>query len=57
MTFWFNILRYFSLILNKQIKRKLDYIELFVLDGSKGERRFYENNDFVPVIHTLRCML
>jgi len=38
-------------------QRKLDYIELFVLDGAKAEHRFYENNDFVPVFHTLRCML
>jgi len=38
-------------------ERKLDYIELFVLDGAKGEHRFYENNDFVPVMHTLRYML
>jgi len=38
-------------------KRKLDYIELFVLDGAKAEHRFYENNDFLPVFHTLRCML
>jgi len=37
--------------------RKLDYIELFVLEGAKNEHRFYENNDFIPVIHTLRCML
>ena len=37
--------------------RKLDYIELFVLDGAKNEHRFYENNDFVPVMHTLRYML
>ena len=38
-------------------ERKLDYIELFVLDGAKSEHRFYENNDFTPVFHTLRCML
>jgi len=37
--------------------RNLDYIELFVLDGAKGEHRFYESNDFVPVMHTLRYML
>jgi len=38
-------------------ERKLDYIELFVLDGAKNEHRFYENNDFVPVMHTFRHML
>jgi len=38
-------------------ERQLDYIELFVLDGAKSEHRFYENNDFVPVMHTLRHML
>jgi len=38
-------------------ERKLDYIELFVLQGAKAEHRFYENNDFTPVFHTLRCML
>jgi len=39
------------------IKRDLDYIELFVLQGAKNEHRFYENNDFVTVMQTMRCML
>jgi len=38
-------------------KRKLDYIELFVLQGAKDEHRFYEHNDFVTVMQTKRCML
>ena len=38
-------------------KRKLDYIELFVLQAAKDEHRFYENNEFVPVMQTMRFML
>ena len=38
-------------------ERELDYIELFVLQGAVGERRFYENADFAPVMQTMRCML
>jgi len=38
-------------------KRELDYIELFVLQGAKNEHRFYERNDFVTVMQTMRCML
>ena len=38
-------------------ERELDYIELFVLQGAKAEHRFYERNDFVTVMQTMRCML
>jgi len=38
-------------------ERKLDYIELFVLQGAVSERRFYERSDFVTVMQTMRCML
>ena len=38
-------------------KRKLDYIELFVLQGAKDEHRFYEHNEFVTVMQTMRHML
>jgi len=38
-------------------KRKLDYIELFVLQGAKSEHRFYEQSGFTTVMQTMRCML
>ena len=38
-------------------KRKLDYIELFVLQGAVDEHRFYEHNKFVTVMQTMRHML
>jgi len=38
-------------------KRKLDYVELFVLHGAVNERQFYENNDFTTVMQTMRRIL
>jgi ribosomal protein S18 acetylase RimI-like enzyme len=38
-------------------KRNLDYIELFVLQGAKDEHRFYEHNEFVTVMQTMRYMM
>jgi len=37
--------------------RKLDYIELFVLQGAVDEHRFYKQNDFETVMLTMRHML
>ena len=37
--------------------RKLDYIELFVLNNAIEANRFYEKNDFVTVSHTMRRVL
>jgi len=38
-------------------KRKLDYIELFVLQGAAEEQHFYDNSGFVNVMQTKRFML
>jgi len=37
--------------------RKLEYIELFVLNNAIEVNRFYEKNDFDTVSHTMRCVL
>ena len=38
-------------------KRKLDYIELFVLQGAADEQRFYDRSGFDNVMQTKRFML
>jgi ribosomal protein S18 acetylase RimI-like enzyme len=37
--------------------RNLDYIELFVLSNAKGEKLFYENEEFETTSYNMRCKL